>query len=97
MLEIARESALKAIAGEFEGDELSRLYFVWANQYGIIPQSFDDLVKVAQMGTDSENAADLGRQRGLFVVGGSTCRLALLRDRLDRKHLGEETSCTFDR
>lgn len=90
LLELARESALKAIAGEFHGDELSRLYFVWANQYGIAPQSFDDLVKVAQMGTDAENAADLARQRGLFVVDGPTCRLALLRDRTEKKHLGEE-------
>jgi putative DNA methylase len=92
LLELARESALKAIAGEFKGDELSRLYFVWANQYGIAPQSFDDLVKVAQMGTDMENAADLAKQRGLFVVDGPTCRLALLRDRADRKQLGEETT-----
>jgi len=90
LLELARESALKAIAGEFQGDELSRLYFVWANQYGIAPQSFDDLVKVAQMGTDSEDAADLARQRGLFVVVGPTCRLALLRDRADRRNMGEE-------
>lgn len=44
------------------------------------------------MGTDMENAADLAKQRGLFVVDGSTCRLALLRDRADRKHLGEETT-----
>ena len=92
LLELARESALRAIAGEFQGDELSRLYFVWANQYGITPQSFDDLVKVAQMGTDSEDAADLAKQRGLFVVDGPTCRLALLRDRADRKHLGEEAT-----
>lgn len=92
LLELARESALKAIAGEFEGDELSRLYFVWANQYGIAPQSFDDLVKVAQMGTDSEDAADLARQRGLFVVDGPICRLALLRDRADRRHMGEEST-----
>jgi putative DNA methylase len=92
LLEVARQSALKGIAGEFQGDELSRLYFVWANQYGIAPQSFDDLVKVAQMGVEDENAADLARQRGLFVVDGPTCRLALLRDRADRKHLGEETT-----
>jgi len=30
------------------------------------------------------------RDRGLFVVTGSTCRLALLKDRTDRKHLGED-------
>jgi putative DNA methylase len=92
LLELARESALKAIAGEFQGDELSRLYFVWANQYGVAPQSFDDLVKVAQMGVEDEDAATIARQRGLFVVDGPTCRLALLSDRADRKHLGEETA-----
>jgi putative DNA methylase len=91
LLELARESALKAIAGEFEGDELSRLYFVWANQYGIAPQSFDDLVKAAQMGVEDEDAASIARQRGLFVVDGASCRLALLRDRTDRRHLGEES------
>jgi len=90
LLELARESALKAIAGEFQGDELSRLYFVWASQYGIAPQPYDDLVKVAQMGTGNESAADLGRQRGLFVVDGHICRLALLRDRTEMKHLGDE-------
>ena len=90
LLELARESALKAIAGEFQGDELSRLYFVWANQYGVAPQSFDDLVKVAQMGVEDEDAASIARQRGLFVVDGASCRLALLRDRTDRRHLGEE-------
>jgi hypothetical protein len=95
LLELARESALKAIAGEFQGDELSRLYFVWANQYGIASQSFDDLVKVAQMGVEDEDAASIARQRGLFVVDGATCRLALLRDRTDRKHLGEETSASL--
>jgi adenine-specific DNA methylase len=92
LLELSRELALKAIAGEFEGDPLSRLYFVWANQYGIAPQSYDDLVKVAQMGTDTENAADLAHQRGLFVADGPTCRLALLRDRTEKKHLGEEST-----
>jgi hypothetical protein len=90
LLELARELALKAIAGEFEGDPLSRLYFVWANQYGISPQAYDDLVKVAQMGTDTENAADLAHQRGLFVADGPTCRLALLRDRIEKKRFGEE-------
>ena len=92
LLELSRELALKAIAGEFEGDPLSRLYFVWANQYGIAPQSYDDLVKVAQMGTETENAANLAHQRGLFVADGPTCRLALLRDRTEKKHLGEETT-----
>ncbi len=35
LLVLAKEAALKAIAGEFTGDPLSRLYFVWANLYGI--------------------------------------------------------------
>lgn len=95
LLELSRELALKAIAGEFQGDELSRLYFVWANQYGIAPQSYDDLVKVAQMGTDNESAADLAHQRGLFVADGPSCRLALLRDRTEIKHLGEEPSAAL--
>ncbi|MCX7841346.1 MAG: DUF1156 domain-containing protein, partial [Anaerolineae bacterium] len=41
LLQLVRESALQAIAGEFEGDNLSRLYFVWANLYGISEQAWD--------------------------------------------------------
>ena len=91
LLDLARESALKAIAGEFIGDPLSRLYFVWANLYGISEQSWDDVRLVVQIGGESENAMEVARGRGLFVVDGSTCRLALLHDRVSRKHLGDES------
>jgi hypothetical protein len=39
---------------------------------------------------EDENAASIAGQRGLFVVNGSSCRLALLGDRTDRRRLGEE-------
>lgn len=91
LLELARQSALKAIAGEFTGDPLSRLYFVWANLYGISEQSWDDARLVVQIGGESENAMEVARGRGLFVVDGSSCRLALLHDRVSRKHLGDES------
>jgi len=91
LLEMVRQSALKAIAGEFTGDSLSRLYFVWANLYGISEQSWDDARLVIQIGGDSEDAMQTARHHELFVVDGPTCRLALLRDRLSQKHLGEET------
>jgi adenine-specific DNA methylase len=90
LLALVRESALKAIAGEFTGDMLSRLYFVWANLYGIGEQAWDDARMVVQIGAASENAMEVARGRGLFVVNGSSCRLALLRDRSNRRHLGEE-------
>jgi adenine-specific DNA methylase len=35
LLQLVRETALKAIAGEFTGAPFSRLYFVWANLYGV--------------------------------------------------------------
>jgi putative DNA methylase len=91
LLDLARDSALKAIAGEFTGDPLSRLYFIWANLYGISEQSWDDVRLVVQIGGESEDAMDVARGRGLFVVDGSTCRLALLHDRVSRRHLGDES------
>jgi putative DNA methylase len=89
LLQLVREAALKGIAGEFTGDRLSRLYFVWANLYGVAEQAFDDMRLVVQVGGDAEEALDVARGRGLFMVDGPTCRLALLADRLDRPHLGD--------
>ena len=89
LLEIAKESALKAIAGEFTGDALSRLYFVWTNLYGITEQAWDDARLVVQIGGESEDAMEVAKRRELFIVDGSTCRLALLRDREDRRNLGD--------
>lgn len=90
LLELVREAALKAIAGEFTGDTVSRLYFVWANLYGTSEQAWDDARLVMQMGGDTENAMEVARRRGLFVVDGASCRLALLRDRADRPRMGDE-------
>lgn len=92
LLELARQSALKAVAGEFQGDNLSRLYFVWSGQYGISEQPYDDLIKVAMMSIEQEDAIEIARRRGLFVVDGATCRLALLKDRASRRHLGDDES-----
>ena len=90
LLALVRESALKAIAGEFEGDNLSRLYFVWANLYGIGEQAWDDARLVVQIGGEAENAMEVARNRGVFEVDGNSVRLALLADRTHRKHLGQD-------
>ena len=90
LLQLVRESALKAIAGEFSGDPMSRLYFVWANLYGVSEQAFDDMRLVVQVGGDAEEAIDVARGQGMFVVTGPTCRLAVLADRAGRHHLGED-------
>jgi adenine-specific DNA methylase len=90
LLQMVREAALKAIAGEFSGDALSRLYFVWANLYGVSQQSFDDMRLVVQVGGEAEEVMDIARGRGLFVVDGANARLALLADRAARRHLGAE-------
>jgi len=95
LLELARSSALKAIAGEFQGDALSRLYFVWANLYGASEQAWDDARLVVQIGGESEDAMEVARRHGLFVVDGSRCRLALLSDRAERRNLGEATDSTL--
>jgi len=92
LLEVAREAAVRTIAGAFQGDELSRLYFVWASQYNVTSQRFDDLLKVAKISIQGEDPIEVARKRLLFVVDGPKCRLALLRDRADRRHLGEEES-----
>ncbi len=90
LLALVRESALKAIAGVFEGDNLSRLYFVWANLYGVGEQAWDDARLVVQVGGGAESAMDVANNRGLFVVDGSTVRLALLEDRTTRRNLGDD-------
>jgi len=95
LLELVKESALKAIAGEFTGDLHSRLYFVWANLYGTSTQAWDDARLVVQIGGEGEDALHIARGHGLFVVDGSTCRLALLRDREGFHHLGDDVSASL--
>jgi len=90
LLALARTSAREAIAGEFQGDSLSTLYYVWANLYGTGEQAWDDARLVVMLGSESEDAMEVARRRGLFVVDGSHCRLALLRDRADRPHMGDD-------
>lgn len=91
LLELARKAARDAIAGDFQGDSLSTLYYVWANLYGTTEQAWDDARLVVQVGSDSEDAIDIARGSGLFMVDGSKCRLALLRDRVGRRNLGDGT------
>ena len=88
LLDLARQAARDAIAGEFRGDNLSTLYYVWANLYGAAEQAWDDARLVVQIGGDEENAMEIARGHGIFVVDGSKCRLALLEDRAERRGLG---------
>ncbi|GIV04313.1 MAG: hypothetical protein KatS3mg015_3143 [Fimbriimonadales bacterium] len=88
LLELARQAARDAIAGEFRGDNLSTLYYVWANLYGAAEQAWDDARLVVQIGGAEENAMEIARGHGIFVVDGSKCRLALLEDRAERRGLG---------
>jgi len=90
LLELARKAARDAIAGEFRGDNLSTLYYVWANLYGAAEQAWDDARLVVQIGGESDSAMEMARGHGLFVVDGSRCRLALLSDRADRRGLGAD-------
>lgn len=88
LLEFARQAARDAIAGEFKGDNLSTLYYVWANLYGSAEQAWDDARLVVQIGGDADDAMQIARSHGIFVVDGSKCRLALLADRANKKGLG---------
>ncbi len=90
LLDFVRECALKAIAGEFNGDHLSRLYFVWVNLYGTSVQKFNDARLVIQIGGGDDINIDIAKQEKLFIVDGSDCRLALLADRTDISKLGRE-------
>jgi adenine-specific DNA methylase len=54
LLELAKQAARDAIAGEFRGDNLSTLYYVWANLYGASEQSWDDARLVIQIGSSGE-------------------------------------------
>jgi len=90
LLQVARCAARDAIAGEFRGDSLSTLYYVWANLYGTSQQTWDNARLVVQIGGDREDAMEVARRHGLFVVDGSMCRLSLLRDRAGRHHMGNE-------
>ncbi len=90
LLEFARKAARDAIAGEFKGDNLSTLYYVWANLYGSAEQAWDDARMVVQIGGDADDAMQIARSHGIFVVDGSKCRLALLADRANKKGLGAD-------
>ncbi len=88
LLDLAKQAARDAIAGEFRGDNLSTLYYVWANLYGAAEQAWDDARLVVQIGGAEENAMEVARGHGIFMVDGSRCRLALLEDRAARRGLG---------
>ena len=88
LLELARQAARDAIAGEFRGDSLSTLYYVWANLYGAAEQAWDDARLVVQIGGEEDNAMEVARGHGIFVLDGAKCRLALLDDRASRRGLG---------
>jgi adenine-specific DNA methylase len=90
LLELAKEAARDAIAGEFRGDSLSTLYYVWATLYGAAEQAWDDARLVIQIGGQSESAMEVARGHSIFAVDGSKCRLALLSDRESRKGLGTD-------
>lgn len=88
LLDLAKQVARDAIAGEFHGDGLSTLYYVWANLYGVTEQAWDDARLVVQIGGNEDNAMEIARGNGIFVVDGSRCRLAVLADRTGRRGLG---------
>lgn len=95
LLDLARKAARDAIAGEFRGDNLSTLYYVWANLYGASEQAWDDARLVVQIGGESlpagrhgDNAMEVARGHGIFVVDGAKCRLAVLADRASKHNLG---------
>lgn len=95
LLDLAKQAARDAIAGEFRGDNLSTLYYVWANLYGAAEQAWDDARLVVQIGGDEDNAMEVARGHGIFVVDGAKCRLAVLADRADRRGLGIDPNPAF--
>ena len=90
LLNLARQAARDAIAGAFRGDSLSTLYYVWANLYGATVQAWDDARLVVQIGGEHDDAMEVARRHGIFVLDGAKCRLVLLDDRADRRALGND-------
>ncbi len=90
LLDLARRTARDTIAGEFRGDSLSTLYYVWANLYGTTEQAWDDARLVVQIGGDQDSAMEVAREHGIFVLDGPKCRLAVLEDRAGRPSLGRD-------
>lgn len=90
LLDLARQAARDAIAGEFRGDSLSTLYYIWASLYGATEQAWDDARLVVQIGGDEDNPMDVARGHGIFVLDEAKCRLALLNDRRHHKGLGTD-------
>jgi adenine-specific DNA methylase len=88
LLELARQAARDVIAGEFHGDPTSVFYYIWANLYGSSTQRWDDARTLVQIGGGGEEAIEVAKTRGLLVVEGPRCKLALLRDRAKRRTLG---------
>jgi len=82
--------------------DLSDYFYVWLKR-GLgeqFPEVFatpqtpkrDEAVahKHRHHGNRTKATMAVAREHGLFVVHGSSCRLALLKDRSDKKHLGDE-------
>lgn len=90
LLEMARIAARDSIAGGFESDQVSAMYFCWATLYGASTQSWDDARLVVQIGGTETDAFELAGSNGIFITTGSECRLALLADRRNKKKLGHD-------
>ncbi|GAB6186477.1 DUF559 domain-containing protein [Thermopirellula anaerolimosa] len=68
LLDLAKQAAREAIAGEFRGDNISTLYYVWANLYGTAEQAWDDARLVVQIGGAEENAMERAHERLAVVI-----------------------------
>lgn len=94
LLNDVREIALKAIAGAFTGDLHSRFYFVVANMYGIAEMDWDDIVKIAQIGSGVDDARIFSDQHHYVVREENKARLAMVADRAE--YLPEWEQLHFD-
>jgi putative DNA methylase len=90
LLELAREAAMDAIAGDFHADAVSKIYYTWANLFGTAEQDYDQARLLAQVGGEAESALEMAHSRGILVIDGQHARLALLADRAKRRRLGED-------
>ena len=94
LLNDVREIALKAIAGAFTGDLHTRFYFVVANMYGIAEIDWDDIVKIAQIGSGVEDARIFSDQYRYVVREENKAHLAMLEERIN--YLPEWNQLHFD-
>jgi len=89
LLELAKESAFKALLKGYEGDEYTKFYIGWLQLYGFNESDFDDAAKFSRVGL-TINVNKLFSEN-VFIKNGNKQTLANYKERnKSNKTLGED-------